>query len=257
MDDERRGLPAANGHDPGADLVDRAGRALGRLYRGGWQVARRLPGGELAERQVHKVEQAIVSEVRKHLDDEPELPQPRALVRVEPAREPLRAAMAELLERSVTDSKDTARDHYFATVVRQLLPDEARIVSALSDGTVYPLAHLAARTALGGTQRLVLENASTVGRVAGVVQPGLVPLYVSRLLRFGLAEVGDEDPALGVQYEMLFTDDRVRAAEARIRGAGRRGPRVVKLTLRISELGSQFWAACDPSARNVSPGERR
>jgi hypothetical protein len=235
-------------------MVDRAGRALGWLYRSGWQVARRLPGGELAERQVQKVEEAIVAEVRKHLEAPPPDPLMIESVRV---REPMRLVMAELLERAVTDGRDTARDHYFEAILRKLLPDEARIVSALSDGTAYPLIHLAARTTLGGTQRLLLENASTVGRAAGVVQPGLVPLYVSRLLRFGLAEVGDEDSKLGTDYEMLLTDDRVRAAENRAKNQGRFGPRVIRLSLRISELGAQFWAVCDPSARGVAPGERR
>ncbi|GLZ41578.1 Abi-alpha family protein [Actinokineospora sp. NBRC 105648] len=237
MDDQRRALPPAQGDD----LVDRAGRTLGRLYRGSWQFVRRLPGGEVA----HRVEQAFATEVAK-----PETP---LTADDSPVREPLRAAMAALLDRSVTDSRDAARDHYFAAVLRQLLPDEARIVSALSDGSPYPLIHLAARTALGGVQRLVLENASTVGRDAGVAQPGLVPLYVTRLLHFGLVEVGDEEPGLSVRYELLMTDDRVRAAEAGVRGQGRLGPRVVRLSLRISELGAQFWAACDPSARTALP----
>ncbi|WP_436493420.1 Abi-alpha family protein [Actinokineospora sp. HUAS TT18] len=255
MVDERRALPSGNGHQPAPEFVDRAGRALGWLYRSGWQVARRLPGGELAERQVQKVEAAFASEVRKHLEEEP--PEPTALIEApKRAKEPMRLAMAELLERSVIESKDAARDHYFESVLRQLLPDEARIVSALSDGTVFPLIHLAARTSVAGGQRLVLENASTVGRTAGVIQPGLVPLYVSRILRFGLAEVGEEDSSLGVAYEMLLTDDRVRDAETRIKAGGRFGPRIIRLTLRISELGAQFWAVCDPSARAVAPGER-
>ncbi|HVK24080.1 MAG TPA: Abi-alpha family protein [Actinokineospora sp.] len=253
MVDDRRALPSGNGHEP--DFVDRAGRTLGWLYRSGWQVARRLPGGELAERQVQKVEAAFATEVRKHIDDAVE-PSTSLIEAPRRAAEPMRLAMAELLERSVTDSKDAARDHYFESVLRQLLPDEARIVSALSDGTVYPLIHLAARTSVAGGQRLVLENASTVGRSAGVIQPGLVPLYVSRILRFGLAEVGEEDTSLGVSYEMALTDDRVRDAEARIKAGGRFGPRIIRLTLRISELGAQFWAVCDPSARAVALGER-
>ncbi|CRK61222.1 hypothetical protein [Alloactinosynnema sp. L-07] len=252
MVDDRRALPSGNGEEP--DFVDRAGRTLGWLYRSGWQVARRLPGGELAERQVQKVEAAFATEVRKHL----EAPEPSTALIETPKRaaEPMRLAMAELLERSVTDSKDAARDHYFESILRQLLPDEARIVSALSDGTVFPLVHLAARTSVAGGQRLVLENASTVGKAAGVIQPGLTPVYVGRILRFGLAEVGEEDTSLGVAYEMAMTDDRVRDAETRIKAGGRFGPRVIRLTLRISELGAQFWAVCDPSARAVAPGER-
>ncbi len=231
--------------DPAAELVGQAGRVLGWLYRGGWDVARRLPGGQAVERQARRVERAVLDEVRRRVDGEPSELQ-RVITAGETPREPLRAAMAELLERSVTDSRDAAREHYFALVMRQLLPDEARIIAALSDGAIFPLAHLTARTGLSGPTRYLLRNASTVGRAAGVVQPGLVPFYVTRLIQFGLAEVGDESPGLSTQYELLLTDERVRAVEG-----GRLGPRVVRLSLHISELGAQFWAASDPSARGV------
>ncbi|UVS76731.1 DUF4393 domain-containing protein [Actinokineospora sp. UTMC 2448] len=293
--DQRRALPPADGPDPAAGL----GRVLGRLYRGGWEVARLLPGGDAVERRVRRIEQGVVDEVRKRLDGpdplgggaESALDRSRAEVDdlaggvdrlpggtayrgrrasdrsdsahrsrgstpyrprgglSSPARgagEPLRAAMAELLERSVTDSRDAAREHYFALVMRQLLPDEARIISALSDGSVFPLVHLVARTGIAAPHRYLLENASTVGRAAGVVAPGLVPFYVTRLLRFGLAEIGDEVPALNTQYELLLTDERVRALDV-----GRLGPRVIRLSLHVSELGAQFWAASDPSARGA------
>lgn len=242
---DERALTPANGSDPAAELVGQAGKVLGWLYRGGWEVARRLPGGDVVERQARKIEQAVVDEVRKRLDDEPTELQ-RVITAGETPREPLRVAMAELLERSVTDSRDAAREYYFALVMRQLLPDEARIIAAMSDGSVFPLVHLAARTGLAAPHRYLLENASTVGRAAGVVQPGLVPFYVTRLIQFGLAEVGDEAPGLNTQYELLQTDERVRALDA-----GRLGPRVIRLSLHISELGMQFWAACDPAARGV------
>jgi hypothetical protein len=240
--DERANDPG----DPAAELVGQAGRVLGWLYRGGWEVARRLPGWEAVERQARRVERAVVDEVRKRLDEDGPTELQRVITAGESPREPLRAAMAELLERSVTDSREASREYYFALVMRQLLPDEARIVAALSDGAVFPLAHLAARTGLSGPTRYLLENASTVGRAAGVVQPGLVPFYVTRLIQFGLAEVGEEVAGLSTQYELLLTDERVRALEG-----GRLGPRVVRLSLHISELGAQFWAASDPSARGV------
>lgn len=243
---DERALAPGSGPDPAAELVAQAGRVLGLLYRGGWEVARRLPGGDVVERQARRVERAVVDEVRKRLDDDRPTELRRVITAGEQPREPLRAAMAELLERSVTDSRAAAREYYFALVMRQLLPDEARIVAALSDGSVFPLVHLAARTGMASPARYVLENASTVGRAAGVVQPGLVPFYVTRLIQFGLAEVGDEAPALSTQYELLLADERVRAHDG-----GRLGPRVIRLSLHVSELGLQFWAACDPAARGV------
>ncbi|OLR89823.1 hypothetical protein BJP25_02020 [Actinokineospora bangkokensis] len=201
--------------------------AVGRVVDPFLQVARLLPGAGVAER---------------FLFGEPE-PAPRALTA---GREPLRAGMAELLERAVTESRAAARDAYFRAVVDQLLPDEARIVAALSDGAAHPLVHLVARSG-----RPLVENASSIGTAAGVAQPGLTPQYVTRLRHFGLVEVGGEEPGLRTQYELLLADERVRAAEER--AGGRWGPKVVKEVLRLSELGRAFWAVCDPGTRTLRP----
>jgi hypothetical protein len=117
----------------------------------------------------------------------------------------------------------------------------------LSDGSVYALVHVAGRSALGGPQRIVLRNASSVGRAAGVMLPDLVPNYVTRLESLGVVEVGPEDPALGVQYDILLTEDRVRAAEEEVRTVRKLTPRYARRTLRLSTLGEQFWAAADPA----------
>jgi hypothetical protein len=105
----------------------------------------------------------------------------------------------------------------------------------------------AVRSALGGPQRIVLRNASSVGRAAGVMLPDLVPNYVTRLESLGVVEVGPEDPALGVQYDILLTEDRVRAAEEEVRTVRKLTPRYARRTLRLSTLGEQFWTAADPA----------
>src|SRR5437764_261061 len=75
--------------------------------------------------------------------------------------DPLRTAMAELLRQSAEMDREQSREYIFTAILRQLLPDEARILSALSDGASYALVHVAGRAALGGPQRIVLRNASS------------------------------------------------------------------------------------------------
>jgi len=207
------------------DLTGQAGRALGWL-------ARHAPGAGFVGRQLRRVEDVLVTGARKRLVT----PGPTVELRY---TEPLRVAMADLLERSVTDNRADSEEYFFATILRQLVPDEARIIAALADGSTHAIIDVEVR---GG--RTVLANASSVGRTAGVTLPGNVPVYLGRLLRLGLVELGDADPALSLHYELLQTDETVRAAEARARESGR--PRHIRRAVRISELGRRFWAACEP-----------
>ncbi|PRX50335.1 uncharacterized protein DUF4393 [Prauserella shujinwangii] len=249
------------------DLVRRAGRVAGWAARTGRTLGRRLPGADTAERGLRSLEKAALAELRRRLDaaDDPYLvalgqaaaanvpgaPHPanaqvgaEGVLAVTPRGrpEPLRSAMAELLNRSVEFDRAQARDYLYALILRQLTPDEARIVSALADGAPFPLLHVAERTSLGGAGRIVLRNASTVGKVAGVSLPDHVPAYVTRLLALGLADADEELPALDTQYEILMTDEVVRAAEQLVRR-----PKHIRATVRVSPLGVGFWQACDPT----------
>jgi hypothetical protein len=123
-----------------------------------------------------------------------------------------------------------------------MLPDEARILSALSDGSTYPVVNVAEPSA-NASSVIALENASTVGRVAGVSLPDHTPLYLARMVQLGLVVIGPEGPAsMDSDYEMLFADEAVSLAQAKAR-RGIRPARVVKRTVRISALGRQVWDA--------------
>jgi hypothetical protein len=70
---------------------------------------------------------------------------------------------------------------------------------------------VAERTNLGGAGRIVLRNTSTVGKSAGVSLIDQGPSHLTRLIGLGLVEIGEEAPSLETQYEILSTDQRVRA----------------------------------------------
>jgi hypothetical protein len=266
--------PAPSGAEA---LIGRAGQAIGWLTKTGWRVTRALPGGELAEEQLRKLENAAVREIRRRLEpadttpgfawrplgssaldpkvDRTTIGDQELVTLVRPMNghaEPLRAGMAELLNRSANANAQTSREFLYTAVLRQLVPDEARIIAALVDGAPRPLIHVAVRNAIGGTARTVLANASTVGKNAGVAAPELVPTYMTRLYRLGLVDVGEEDPGLGDEYDILLTDPTVRNAVAEAKR-----PRILRHTVRISVLGRTFWAECDPTIggqrRQISP----
>ncbi|OBH50410.1 hypothetical protein [Mycobacterium sp. E2479] len=150
--------------------------------------------------------------------------------------------LQSLLDRAIYNSPDDSLDDLHRALLEAMLPDEARILAALSDGSTYPVVHVAEPSA-GASSVMALENASTVGRVAGVSLPDHTPLYLARMVHLGLAVIGPEGPtSMESDYEILLADDAVSLAQAKAR-RGIRPARVIKRTVRISALGQQVWDA--------------
>ena len=169
----------------------------------------------------------------------------------DPGRSPLREAMQELLQRSVESNRGSSREYLFGTIISQLVPDEARILAALSDGS----RHAAADVVVKKRRRpayTALANASTIGRAAGVTTPDNVPTYLTRLHGLGLIEFGPGVESLSTQYEILAADDTVR--RARQEAGGGRAAKLVRKSIGLSPLGREFWAATDPSRPVLTQG---
>lgn len=166
---------------------------------------------------------------------------PRELESARPART-LDQKMQSLLDRALDQSTDGSQSELYHRIIDQLVPDEARIISALSDGSASPLVSVRARTPTGGPGKIVLANASLVGRTANLALPQMTATYVSHLLSLGLLERGPEDPAMKQDYEILMAESYVLKA---IKAAGR-GPlpaRVDRRTVRVTALGRGLWEA--------------
>src|SRR5699024_1990666 len=173
---DRRGMGVCVNDD---DLIHRAGRLANRAVRSGYSVGKRVPGVRAAERGLRSAERFALTELHRRLDqvDDPyraalsqasamtrhsvngssgesptarEVPDTVTVGRTGADDEPLRAAMGELLDHSIDFGADRAREYLYAVILRQLTPDEARVVAALADGSVYPSVDIAERAALGG-----------------------------------------------------------------------------------------------------------
>jgi hypothetical protein len=249
-------------------FLGRAANATGWLAKTGWRAARNLPGGDTAERQLRRLEKSMVTELRRRLEPAGTTPgfawrpigspaTDAAVTRadgelmtfVRPLNghtEPLRAGMAELLNRSASSDAVQGREYLYTTILRQLVPDEARIVATLADGSPRAAVDVVVRTTFGGVRRPVLANVSTVGKHAGVSAPDYAPNYVTRLHLLGLIDMGDEDSELAEDYDRLLSDAAVRDAQQRVRKAT-----VLRHTILLSALGTQFWAECDPTVRSI------
>jgi hypothetical protein len=267
-DTSLRGAPSDALLAAGGAIVTaaRVGRLLGRS---GWRIARQLPGARRVETEARRLQHAALGEARRLL----QMPSPSAsragtsnragsgprlsteerravdLIKHsvrddgnDPA--PLRTAMAELLGRATEATRSDSRDYLFGTIISQLTPDEARILAALAGGRPFAAADVVLRRR--GSEDLLLANASTVGRNAGVVTPDNTPTYLTRLHTFGLVVFGPGEPALASEYDLLSVDATVEAA--RRSAAARRGHvRLVRKTIALSPFGAEFWVAADPA----------
>lgn len=158
--------------------------------------------------------------------------------------EDLNTKLSRLLRQAVDQSTLSGQQELFHKILDQLVPDEARIIGALSDGSVSPLVNVRARAIAGLTRGLELENMSLIGKTANLALGGQTPAYVSHLLTLGLVEIGPDDPRLKVEYEILCADTAVLRAMKE----ARRGPvpaHVERHTLRLSGLGLALWAAAE------------
>ena len=188
------------------------GGAFGSVTRTIRQTVRAIPGVRPVEAQADAARRLMLGEAKKILDGgDPPRPAPPAIAapRSEGPRPvltgppPIDQALQALLTASIRNTPETSRRLLHEALIGQLVPDEARILSALSDGSTYALVHIAGG-GIGGYRDRILENASSVGRAAGVALPEYVHLYVSHLRRAGLVESGPEDPSLKDEYDILL-----------------------------------------------------
>ena len=249
--------------DVESEAADSGASLIGSLAGGAWKLASegpRLAMG-LAQRGLTEAERMALLHLRRRMqevaEDDTEArparrcePRPAAGSSTDggPAPDPRLAEdlMAQLLEDAQEQTREDAQRYLAQRIVRQLVPDEARIVAGLSDGREAALIHLAA-TRLGRPTQRWLENVSQVGRESGVQLLSQVPTYVGHLRQLGLVEIGAEDPELLIKYQLLEADTKVRAAIKEIEAQGQR-PRFFRGTLRLSEEGRAFWTACNPTA---------
>lgn len=159
-----------------------------------------------------------------------------------PSSATLDAKLQSLLHRAVEQSTKGGRTELFHKILDQLVPDEARILGALADGSSSPLVNIFGRTRSGGDGSAVLANASLIGRTAHLALPRLTDTYVTHLLALRLVELGPEDESRASDYEILMAETFILEALKQA-SWGPVPARVERQTLRLSELGRSLWDA--------------
>jgi len=147
--------------------------------------------------------------------------------------------------------KDTAQGAHpaFVEIIKQLTPDEAKLVSLFVNDRMLPIINLRwefkpnAEGKSGGKE--VLVNFSHLGVVSGCEFPDMTPTYIDNLCRLGLAEVPTfwEYTTKGA-YDALENDPRIKALITTIENNPEIQPQIERKGLRVTELGKQFARYC-------------
>jgi hypothetical protein len=157
---------------------------------------------------------------------------------------------ANLLAASM--DKDTAHGAHpaFVEIIKQLTPDEAKLVKLFELKIPYPLIDVRweykkpnrEEGKYGGVS--VLVNFSLLGYIAGCEFSQMTPTYIDNLCRLGLAEVQDSEYTAKGVYDAVEVFPEVQQEKAKIENNPELKAVIVRRGLHITELGKQFVRVC-------------
>ena len=156
---------------------------------------------------------------------------------------------ANLLAASMDKSTAQGAHPAFVEIIRQLTPDEAKLVSLFLQEMAFPLLSVRweykepTKERKGGLD--VLVNYSQLGEAAGCEFNHLVPAYIDNLCRLGLADI----PAMFIYmspgvYDALENSPVVAALKTQIELNPDLRANVERKGLKITEPGKQFARVC-------------
>lgn len=241
-----RRAAAADGLDEGG-LV--SGAAAVMRYAG--QVGRRFAIVNAVERRARALEDRFVSGVSERLQSRERSGGAKARQGDAKAQrafyvsvhEPPRQLLDELLGMAERQSADDARESLFSSLLRQLTPDEALLLTRFSDGVPRAIVHVEAGGRLGGASEQLSGYFSLLEEEASLRLPAMTPHYLQRMVGLGLLVEREPAALTKVAHGSLQNHATVHTALAQWRGAKQR-PRLRFASLQLSELGEALWFAC-------------
>jgi hypothetical protein len=172
--------------------------------------------------------------------------------------ESLRDLYANLLAASMDSRTADGAHPAFVEIIRQLTPDEARLLSLFSVRRPFPILNVRYEYKNQSMRRGgqdILFHFSLLGEEAGCQLPQMTPSYISNICRLGLAEVPTffEYTGAGV-YDPLENHPTVLAAKEAIKSNEEWKVVVHRSGMRLTPLGKQFCNVCVvPHEQKVPP----
>lgn len=160
--------------------------------------------------------------------------------RRETEEERLRRHANALLQRSRDVWRTEERHPAYETILRELAPDEARLLVLLLRDGPQPSVDVRIGGAMGRLQsRIVARGLTMMGSRASVRYPHLVPSYLNNLTRLGLIWQSPEALRELLRYQVVAAQPDVLEAKHSVRSA-----KVVRRSIHLTPFGSEFARIC-------------
>ena len=143
----------------------------------------------------------------------------------------------------------------FVEIIKQLTPDEARLLRFFATGERLPMITVRAETKDGRGGQDISSNVSLFGRDANCDHPHLTPSYIDNLSRLGLIEIPGMSYTAADAYEELENDPSVVEMKDQIEATEDFNVRITRKMVQVTQLGKQFIKACVIDHRELQQPE--
>lgn len=164
------------------------------------------------------------------------------------SEEALSDLYANLLATSMDKTTATTAHPAFTEIIKQLTPDEAKIIKCFTSKEPMPLIDIQkfskSDKATGGFVFKYI-NHSNLGRIAGCEHIDLVPAYIDNLVRLGLAEIPSGQCYESDEiYKSLENSQLAITVKAEIESNPAQECQFDRKFLAVTSLGRQFAKVC-------------
>lgn len=162
--------------------------------------------------------------------------------------EELRDLYANLLASSMDRSTASNTHPSFVEVIKNLSPDDARIIRLFASRLHYPVIDIRARTPVDRTgryhYRLVVVNHSSLGELAKCERDA-TGTYLDNLCRLGLLHI-QEDELTAKAYDGIVDEKELEELRKEIEAEKDWEMQIVRKGVRITNFGINFLQSCLP-----------
>lgn len=199
------------------------------------------PAAEPMVGMAQSVAESLPSQVSSRISGATRLTSSLTGATVRDVRRQLREQGQELLRRS-TELDDPEEHPSFRFILRQLAPDEARIVRFLANQGPQPVVDVVEYNGLTRDSREVSRHITLIGQESGCIRPENSGIYIDNLRRLGLVHVSDFRVGGQEAYDLLEAqpgvDDLPKPAGLMTKH------RILYKSVSLSAFGRQLFEMC-------------
>lgn len=175
------------------------------------------------------------------------------------SNEALRNLYINLLATSMDEDTRNFAHPSFVDFVRQMLPDEARVLRVFTFQRFIPLVTLRVYPHLAqihhvdesrGTN-VVLSNYSLIGTEAACDLPDRTPTYLNNLIRMGLLEIPSQEKVTESaltpwdSYNKIYASGEFKQIVSQVEARWKQKPILIEKGVKLTPLGTEFKRAVD------------